>query len=155
MDAPTIRAYLSGLLTETTRSFVKDVEALSEAQLHASPGGVARSPMAFIAECAGFSRRVAAHLRGEDAPVTSDASGDAAIAAMTKESAVAAIRGSSAELLAAWRELPEADMARTVPLWGEEMPIPVLIGLVSQHLAYHDGQLNMIQAMGGDGTIHW
>ena len=74
---------------------------------------------------------------------------------MTKESAVAAIRGSSAELLAAWRELPEADMARTVPLWGEEMPIPVLIGLVSQHLAYHDGQLNMIQAMGGDGTIHW
>ena len=67
MDAPTIRAYLAGLLTETTRSFVKDVEALSEAQLHASPGGVAqmsrllwRSTTRSVNGCRGAVRRSAA-----------------------------------------------------------------------------------------------
>lgn len=150
-----MREYLSDLLKETVRTFIQDIEALPESALSASPGGVARAPFAFIAECAGFARLVRANLLGQPHERPGEEAEAAAIATMTKSGAIAMVREASDALLEAWNRLPSEDLAKMVPGFGGDLPAYMMVGYVSQHFAYHDGQLNYIQAMQGDGAIHW
>ena len=39
--------------------------------------------------------------------------------------------------------------------WGLEAPLLSLAHVISSHIWYHDGQLNFIQCLLGDGKYHW
>jgi hypothetical protein len=39
--------------------------------------------------------------------------------------------------------------------FGMEMPVVGIVNVFVNHVWYHDGQLNMLQAMGGDEKVHW
>jgi hypothetical protein len=143
------------MLKETVRSFIQDIEALPEDALSSSPGGAARSPSAIIAECAGFARMVRANLLGETHERPGEEAEAAAMAGMTKEAALSMVRDASDALLETWNGLPSEDLSKMVPGFGEDLPAYVMVGYVSQHFAYHDGQLNYVQAMRGDDKMHW
>lgn len=71
--------------------------------------------------------------------------------------------GGAAELLRATTAfvaaLAQADDERlasmeTVP-WGDTMPVAMVAHIATSHIWYHDGQLNFIQSLLGDGDYHW
>jgi hypothetical protein len=153
--APELRAFLTRFLTDATEVFLKDLAATPEDKLGVSPGGVARAPYDFIMECAGFTRSVAASARGEEPKWPSEETKAAMRARMTPAEAARIIRCSSDELLEAWQDLPEAELGRMVPAFGEETQLCEMVGHVASHLMYHDAQLCYVQALSGDGKMHW
>ena len=39
--------------------------------------------------------------------------------------------------------------------WGMPTPVFILAQIAVSHIWYHDGQLNYIQSLLGDGEVHW
>ena len=60
------------------------------------------------------------------------------------------------ELSAALSAADEATLTKTVMApWQMESTVFMLATIAVNHIWYHDGQLNLIQALNGDGDVHW
>lgn len=59
--------------------------------------------------------------------------------------------------LATWIEsASEDDMLREVTApWGMKLTLADLLLHASAHMAYHSGQVNFVQLLHGDDTMHW
>jgi hypothetical protein len=143
--------------------YCKDILATPDAILVASPGGIARSPQAFTIECMSSCEWAIKALEGDDAP------GDDDPTTMPAESYEAILKetqnaqGLAERLRAICERLSAAMLATsterfntvvTAP-FGVDMPISAICNMFVNHLWYHDGQLNLIQALNGDETVHW
>jgi len=137
--------------------YARDMEALSEAQILDSAGGVARKPVDFTYEVALINRRVAARLRGEEPAPWPGGEGFLCAPSeyLTKVAICEFMNSACAELLGAAKAIPEAEGDRLVGPPGKEEPAYGMVNFASMHTMYHDAQLNFIQSLAGDGAMHW
>jgi uncharacterized damage-inducible protein DinB len=69
---------------------------------------------------------------------------------------IAAMEAAGADLGAALDSVSSERLAEVVMSpFGMEMPVVGIVNVFVNHVWYHDGQLNMLQAMGGDEKVHW
>ena len=108
-----------------------------------------RSALEQVSECIGVNRLVAKVLRGEVVAGSHDetefADGD---------EAQKLIQESAAELTAAIRAMTEADLTRVYAHPRAQIPGENLIMMCYRNMAYHAGQINLLQMLYGDAEFH-
>lgn len=151
-----LKDYMRGRL-ETARDFyVKDLQALLDAQMGTPSAGAARTPYDFTYEVTMINHRIAKRLRGEDpGEFARDGWMKAPAEACHKQTCIERYQASMDDLIDAFSAVPEGDMHKVIPLpSGETSPLD-LAYFMAMHNTYHDAQLNYIQALNGDSTMHW
>jgi len=137
--------------------YARDLEALSDAQILESFAGAARLPLDFTYEVAFINRQVAARLRGEEPPASPD--GDEWMTApdeLRSKAAIAEYMASAcSEVLSAAKAVPEEEIGKMIGSPGRERPAYALVSFAAMHTMYHDAQLNYVQSLAGDTTMHW
>ncbi len=156
--APTKEASkLIELTASVNKTYLTDLSHIPADKLGASPGGVARSPLNFTAECIGFNLMLVDILSGKGAQMP-EAEAIAAFYSSidTFEKAKEGLESSVEKLNARLSEMSaeECDEQVSAP-WGEPMSKLALASMAAHHMNYHDGQLNYIQALYGDAEHHW
>lgn len=143
-------------IRDIAKFFVNDLGYIPAEKLGASPGGVARTPLDITVECAGINAMAAALLLGEVSNHGPEAHAQALAANDTLEKASQLLLTSAERLADAVAHLDEAGLCDevTVP-WGQKMTKYEVAGFAASHMSYHEGQLNYIQALYGDGEMHW
>jgi hypothetical protein len=152
-----MRTMLADMVTNAASTFVADLKHIPEDKLTVSPGGVARPPLTFTAECIGFNNMIADFLSGGQPTMPEPEKIEKFYASIdTYDKGAAGITASAAKIKAALEamEPSKLDEIVTAP-WGAPMPLGVLTRIAATHMIYHDGQLNYIQSLYGDGAMHW
>ena len=142
----------------TLANFYKiDIRAIPENLLTVSPGGVARPANAISGEVVGLMHWTATTLRGEVPIVRSEEEMEAAGASLTTHDAICeAFDKATADLSDAIRTTNPSEYQRIVTApFGLDLPLMAMVQITVNHIWYHDGQLNYIQALNGDSKVHW
>lgn len=115
-----------------------------------------RSALDQMAECITVNKMIALVLRGETPPPPPPGGGpmQAPRTFTTLEEAQAQLIGSAKELADAIRALSDADLQREFPSRRGPMPGARLIEIPYRNMAYHWGQINLIQLLYGDTEFH-
>jgi DinB superfamily len=118
-----------------------------------APGGAeTRSALEQAQECVAVNRYFAALLRGEQLDIP--AGGVRGTPLEGVEDARKQLSESSAELAEAIRALSDAALAKTYSHWrGPASGAKLIIGAY-RNMAYHAGQINLIQMLSGDAEFH-
>ena len=135
---------------ETTRDDKRDWKPEAE-----GAAGV-RSALDQIAECITVNRMLAGVFRSETPPPPPPGGGpmQAPRTFATVEEAQAQLRDSAKELADAVRGLSDTDLQREFPSRRGPMPGIRLIEIPYRNMAYHWGQINLIQLLYGDTEFH-
>jgi hypothetical protein len=152
-----MKTFLANFVEKMGSAYANDFNHIPAEKQLESPMGVARTATIFTAECAAFNRWITQIIAGE-AVVMPDAEARKAYydAFDTGEKAVQELNSSVAELTATIRGCDEDAMGSTVTMpWGAPMMLAEAIHMAAVHMAYHEGQLNYIQSLYGDGESHW
>jgi uncharacterized damage-inducible protein DinB len=122
-----------------------------------TPMGVARPASEFTAECASFNRFVAKMVRGQEVPQLTDEQRKAYYASFdTGDKAIAEFNASVEDLSAALTAASDEDLSKEITMpWGDQSPLWAAVHMAASHMMYHQGQINYIQALYGDGESHW
>ena len=153
-EALDFRSGLVGWLDMLASFFCKDIRALPDEALTKSPGGVAKAPATIAAEVVSMCDWCAGALRGDVEATTEDEMGLPQYT--TKEQICDAVASSASNLGAAIRGASDETLATVVtPPWQMPAPMAVHAQVAVNHIWYHDGQLNYLQALSGDGSVHW
>lgn len=157
MSTLDLRATLCQQLDGNLRNLVIDVRALPEEVILTSPGGVARPPADFLVECAWMNLYLAGMFAGEPVEWQKDEQRRALVQELgTVDRVLEYLQGSVDKLKASVEALSDEQLAETSDKpFGFPMSRFAMAGLAAGHMMYHDGQLNLIQAMRGDGKFHW
>lgn len=158
MTAQDVKDYFRKQIADAQSDYVKDLEALSHEQLASTPGGSARSPYDFTFEVVFVNRRIAQRLRGETPAPASNDDGwmKAPETFRDKETAKKEFSETMEEILRAWDKLDPAKLQTPIKLPnGNETSAIDMASLAARHAAYHDAQLNYLQAIQGDEKVHW
>jgi len=154
----TLKEYLGKSVKETGKMYLDDLEAMEEAVLQASPGGVARRPVDYSYEIAIINKRITHRLRGEDPGEWPFPENDFVTAPdeyTSKAAAIELVRASFDDLCVAWEAVDENDLQREIVVpKGKTSPLD-LMSMAIGHAGYHDGQLNYAQCIAGDNEVHW
>ncbi|MBS1714287.1 MAG: hypothetical protein JST30_08105 [Armatimonadetes bacterium] len=135
--------------------YIADLNAMPEATITESSGGVARPVNVLTGDAIGMCKWMSGVLRGET-PTMSEGDSEAFRSLTTKDQVVAAFTEAVDELSAALSAADEATLTKTVMApWQMESTVFMLATIAVNHIWYHDGQLNLIQALNGDGDVHW
>ena len=108
-----------------------------------------RSALEQVSECVGVNRLVAKVLRGETVTGGYDE-----IEFSSGEEAQTILKESATELVAALRTLSDDDLKRVFHHPRAEIPGENLIMMCYRNMAYHAGQINLIQMLAGDPEFH-
>lgn len=141
--------------------FAKDLELLSEQQVMTSPGGAARRPIDYVHEVTVVNRGIACQLRGEDpSALFGEQQHDenkfiVAPDSLTHAVALDAFKASMAEVRGVVDGMSEEDMMATRESFFGPKPAYWVAQFVAIHTNYHNGQLNVVQGLGGDGKNNW
>lgn len=151
------RAHLHGVTVRAHQMFVKDLNALTEENASACPGGVARPAIEVVVECAGVNGSIAGLLTtGEFNRPTPEERKAHYATITTREAALAELEQKTQALLAAIDTMDENTLGEMLPgIFGSPMTRFALAEVPYMHMMYHDGQLNYIQSLHGDSEIHW
>ncbi|WP_158409140.1 DinB family protein [Fimbriimonas ginsengisoli] len=152
-----LRQVISAMISEACETYNSDLSHVPEDKLHAIPMGAARTPASFTAECIGFNRFVARALRNEPVYMPGTEEREAFVRSfdsLTKlQEGLTDSCGVVIEALAALE--PEELAAEVRAPWGQPLPAYRLAYYAASHMNYHDGQINYIQSLYGDGEMHW
>ncbi len=150
-------ALLRAPLEFAARVLGNDLNALPEEQALAHPGGTSRPAVAVVAECAAVNGLIATLLTTGEMRRPSPEEREAYYAKFTsREAATSALRAETARLLSAIDALPEARWGEPITgLIGQPSTLLETTGFAALHMMYHDGQINLLQAMHGDSEMHW
>jgi uncharacterized damage-inducible protein DinB len=155
--ATDLKGFLAEAIEQSAETLIKDISYIPEDKMDQSPMGCARSPLDFLVECAGFTGLVTKAVLKEDSSMPSEDEIKQFQAMFnTREKAVGLLKTNTDQLVAAVRNMDEAELSREVPTyWGSVIPLSKMLYIVASHNAYHDGQVNYIQCLYGDGAMHW
>lgn len=136
--------------------YAKDLKAISDEAYTQNCGGCARTVHDFTAECVGITNLIAQVVRGE----TPSQQGEEIAAEFkeslnTREKGIQGILASSEALASAIEQNTDKLGNMTQAPWGEPLSVYNLANIGANHIMYHDGQLNYIQSINGDGAVHW
>jgi hypothetical protein len=113
-----------------------------------------RSVLAQAGECVAANRYTAALLRGENTPPIPGRDGNPLVTLASSDEAEQQLIASGQELAAAVRALEEGALAHLYPHWRGPVQGEVMIEVAYRNMAYHAGQINMIQLLAGDTEFH-
>lgn len=150
-----LRTSLSHWLAGLVDMYTKDIRATPEDKWDAPMGGATRPASVLTADAVSLMEWTTAALQGKE--------GDhqAAYARLkeeckTKGGAEAALKKAADEFSAALKAASDERLASEVMApWQMPTPVVILAHIAVSHLWYHDGQVNFIQALLGDGEVHW
>jgi hypothetical protein len=111
-----------------------------------------RSILEQAGECIAVNRRFAALLRGDEDAV--QPGGTVGVSPANAEDARSELIASAGELAAAVRALDAAGLERTYNHWRGPTSGKFLIVGAYRNMAYHAGQVNLIQMLAGDAVFH-
>jgi hypothetical protein len=136
---------------------VKDLDAVTEEDSSDCPGGCARPPLQFVAECAGLNGMIADLLAMGEMKRLPPEERKAHLASFdTREKAISYLDEQTARLVAAIREFDEDKLGETTDaLFGRPSTWFSIAEFPAIHMMYHDGQLNYLHTLKGDDKIHW
>lgn len=113
-----------------------------------------RSIMAMIGECVAVNRHAAALLRGESSIPFPGRDGTPLLAFSNSEDAQQQLTASGQELAAAVRALDDEALTRIYLHWRGPLAGELIVEMPYRNMAYHAGQVNMIQLLTGDSEFH-
>lgn len=151
------RGHLAGWAMMVAQLYIKDLRAISADVYTSTHGGCSRSIQSISAEVVDMTRRTADIVRGAEPSRPTDEEFEAHVASLdTKEKAEEAILAVAGSLSEAIAQATDDQLNREVMMpWGMPMSVYALCHLAVTHINYHDGQVNYIQSIHGDGEIHW
>lgn len=151
---PNIKAHMRERLLEAKSDYLDDLSAMDHEALGWSPGGSARCAYDFTYEVVFVNRRIATRLEGGDpGPASDDGWITAPSEFKNKETAIREYTEAIDRILAAWDATEDVD--REIKLAKSSTSPYKLANMCCHHVAYHDGQLNYLQAIRGDDKVHW
>jgi hypothetical protein len=144
-------------IESAARHYLEDLEAMSDAQIMEPAAGKARKAVDFTYEVALINRRLAARILGTqpDPEPEGDEWWVAPENLQSKTAITEYMKSACEELVAAAKTIPDEDFERPVGAPGEEQPAFALVNFAALHTMYHDAQLNFIQELDGDLSMHW
>jgi hypothetical protein len=157
MDGTQLKEHLVGF-TERMHGFLaKDLNAVTEEDSGACPGGCARPARQFVAECASLNGMIADLLAGGEMKRRSPEEQKAHLDSFdTREKAIAYLNEQTARLVAAIQGMDENKLGETTDvLFGRPSTWFSVAEFPAIHMMYHDGQLNYLHRLNGDDKIHW
>jgi len=116
--------------------------------------GEGRSVLEQAAECVLVNRALAAILRGEETGHPLAGRSGPLLEFQSAEDACAQLESSAAEVAAAILALDDGAMERAFPHWRGPMTGESLLEMPYRNMAYHAGQVNLIQLLLGDSEFH-
>lgn len=151
------KEFFAKKLESVRDAYLKDLEAMSPEQLSRSVGGTARTPYDFTYETIFVNKRVSKRLRGETPEPMGDDDGwmKAPTEFCYKDKAVLEFRDSMDEIIAALHKIDESKLLDPITLPSGETSFMNLAYFACIHNTYHDAQLNYVQALHGDDSMHW
>lgn len=120
----------------------------------AEESSTTRSIFTQAGECVKVNQYVAALLRGESPELRPAVDGRPPIEFRDSEDARNQLIASGQELANAVRGLSDSDLDRTFSHWRGPIRGEVLLEMPYRNMAYHSGQVNMIQMLAGDAEFH-
>jgi len=153
-----LKQIMSDSLERLGSTYIKDFGWIPEDKCGVSPMGKARTPIEFTVECASLNEFVANTIAGRD-PRGGKTKEDRQAyfkAIDTKAAAIKELESSIALLRAAIADIPADGLSTEVESpWGGKTTAFKFATTAINHMSYHDGQLNYIQALYGDDADHW
>ncbi len=138
------------------RLLSNDLKAIEADKTNICPGGCARTALNIVAECASVNGMVATVLAGGEYNRPSAEERDAFLNSFdTVEKTLVYLDKETERLLEAIASTDESTFGDEMSPFGRPMNRFGVAGLPSWHMMYHDGQLNYIQSLHGDGEMHW
>jgi hypothetical protein len=151
-----LKAQLRDATLRAQRLLTNDLKAISADQVNACPGGCARTALNIVAECAAVNGMAATVLSGAEYKRPSPEEREAHLNSFDTVDKVIAYLDQETERLLAAIEATDADtFSDEMSPFGRPMNRFGVASLPSWHMMYHDGQLNYIQSLHGDGEMHW
>lgn len=147
------KGYLLGWTDAVVGMTTSDINATPENKWNESMGGCTRNCGELCADAINLLDWTAAKMRGEDINMSDTNNSEAC---STKAGAAARL-GESAEAFKA-ALASASDEALNAPVtapFGMVMPLFMIATIAVSHVWYHDGQLNYVQCLLGDGEVHW
>ncbi|MBN8691146.1 MAG: DinB family protein [Armatimonadetes bacterium] len=151
-------AGLGAWLDQQVHFYTRDLDALSDEQIFNSVGGKARTPFDFTTEVAMMMDWTTTMLSSNETPAFPDDATKKAIEEANKSKAalIELVKSSGAKLKEALANVSQERLDTIIDApFGMTMPAAALANIFVNHLWYHDGQLNLIQAINGDAEMHW
>lgn len=159
MAAPDLKAHLIGSTRAVYRRVVNDLQAIPADRQNVSPGGRARAPLRYVAECAAVNGFVAEYLNTGVMPAGFRLVGEEREKALarfdTERKALAFLARQTEALIAALEKLDIDTLGDASDALGVPMTRLSVAAMPAEHMAYHDGQLNTIHGLCGDDQMHW
>ncbi|HEY3781355.1 MAG TPA: hypothetical protein VGL56_09755 [Fimbriimonadaceae bacterium] len=150
------RGYLQGWLKNLVNMYTSDVNAIPEDKWNVGMGGCTRPASELTADALSFVAWTTRVLNGEAPRAEGEAMKELTAACATKEGAVTTVQGTADAFAAALAAASEESLAKPVMTpFGMEMPLFLVCQIAVNHVWYHDGQLNYIHCLLGDGEMHW
>lgn len=151
------KAMLTGWLHGVTGMFKSDVNAIPDDKWTASMGGCTRPCSEIAADAIGFLFWATAAINAGGTPSTPEGAVEKLAAeCMTKAGANAALDMATQAMDAALAGASDETLQKTAAApWGMEAPLYGFAQMAISHIWYHDGQLNYVQCLLGDGDYHW
>jgi hypothetical protein len=139
------------------KMYADDLKSMTHEQLATKPGNSERCAYDFTYEIVLLNRRVVHRLKGEDPGAWPGGSGFVAAPPefCHQEAAIKELEDSVAALLSVLKQFPAERMTEPIAIESGMTSAEELCRIVAGNLAYHDGQLNLIQLMDGDTKVHW
>jgi hypothetical protein len=132
-----------------------DIRNIPADKWSATFGGATRPVDELVADSLAFAAWVAKAINGEVLPYDGNTIETMRAEMPTPEAGVAKVKEVAALLAEAISSHSDEELMATIDLpWGQQSLYSTAQTAVS-HLWYHDGQLNYVQALLGDGEVHW
>ncbi|MCW3099690.1 MAG: DinB superfamily [Chthonomonadaceae bacterium] len=154
MHVPEYMATQTERMTDSLANFIATTREDKLAWQPQIEGSVpTRSVLEQVAECVVVNRMIAALLRGETPPPPAVSAAPPLVLATGAE-AQEQLRASGTELAGAIRTMTEEDLERAYQHPRGQFLGANLIMMPLRNMAYHAGQINLIQMLAGDPEFH-
>ena len=148
-----IKAFFRAELISTRDQYQKDLDAMTLEQMAVRPSGTARSVLDITYEVSTLNRRFAGRIRRDDLPPFKMDGWMTAPDDFVAPSA--ALVASMDEVISAWDATPEDEIQKPIPLANGSTTPMEMVHFAISHTSYHDAQVNYIQSLLGDTSMHW
>jgi hypothetical protein len=137
--------------------FKSDVNAIPDDKWTATFGGCTKPCSDIAADAIGFLFWATKAIEAGGTPTTPEGAVEKlAAACSTKAGANDALDMATQAMTAAITSASDETLQKTATApWGMDAPLYSFAQMAISHLWYHDGQLNYVQCLLGDGDYHW
>lgn len=156
-QSTTVQSLLSNWCRQLAGMYAKDLAHVSPERFSNAAGGATRSVADFTAEITAMCYGALAVLNGGDIVMPTEEQMAANKAKFTDAATAAGLLTEAAGQLAdAIAGAPGEALDRSVMApWGQPMTVAEFVNIMVNHIWYHDGQVNYVQALDGDEAVHW